>query len=152
MHTLSITLSWFELQVWGRDVLRLDWSLSLSLEELGSRSSWVRVSWILLVFLAMFPVPLFEILREGLDACTGDPRLGEAWASVQSVMEELWEPLLSRGEEKFLVCTSLQESKKEIEKLGRPQSQQIHTQELLVRASSTALLISQRRAWCQRSQ
>ena len=32
--------------------------------------------------------------------------------------------------------------KKEIEKLGRPQSQQIYTQELLVRASSTALLIS----------
>ena len=37
--------------------------------------------------------------------------------------------------EKFLVCTSMQESKKDLEKLGRPQSQQIHIQELLMRAS-----------------
>ena len=43
----------------------------------------------------------------------------------------------SRGEKKFLVCTLLQELKKglHVEKLGRPQSQQIHIRELLARAS-----------------
>ena len=51
--------------------------------------------------------------------------------------------------EKFLVCTSMQESKKDLEKLGRPQSQQIHIQELLMRAVINSV---QQRAWYKRSQ
>ena len=72
-------------------MLGLDWSLSLSLEEPGARSSCVRgvLNPTCLPRDVQFPVLLFKILREGLDACTGNPRLGEAWASVQSVMEEL---------------------------------------------------------------
>ena len=41
----------------------------------------------------------------------------------------------SRGEKTLLVRVSLLESKRELEKLGRSQSQQIHMQELLARAS-----------------
>ena len=41
----------------------------------------------------------------------------------------------SRGEKTLLVRVSLLESKGELEKLGRSQSQQIHMQELLARAS-----------------
>ena len=37
-----------------------------------------------------------------------------------------------RRKKKLLIRVSLLESKRELEKLGRPQSQQIHMQELLV--------------------
>ena len=58
----------------------------------------------------------------------------------------------SRGEKRLLVRISLLESKKELEKLGRPQTQQIHVQALLDRVLCTGLLILQHRVWYQRSQ
>ena len=43
-----------------------------------------------------------------------------------SVMDGPLELSSSSGKKKLLVCISLEESKKELEKLGSPQSQQIH--------------------------
>jgi len=43
--------------------------------------------------------------------------------------------ILSRGEKMLLVRASLPESQKDLEKLGRPQSQQIRKHYLLARAS-----------------
>ena len=79
----------------------------------------------------------FPSLREvggglqGVDEAKGWPSFLVALNDENRVVDVV----SSRGEKTLLVRVSLLESKRELEKLGRSQSQQIHMQELLVRAS-----------------
>ena len=76
-------------------------------------------------------------LRE-VGGCLQGVDEAKGWPSFVVVLNDenrVVDVISSRGEKKLLVRVSLLESKRELEKLGRPQSQQIHMQELLARAS-----------------